>query len=34
VFDEYGKIVDLNGMDISLTLEFTLMSENIPFLLS
>jgi hypothetical protein len=34
VFDEYGKIVDLNGMDISLTLEFTLMSENIPFLLT
>ena len=32
ILDEYGKLLDLNGMDVSLTLEFTLQTEMIPYL--
>lgn len=32
ILDEYGKLLDLNGMDISMTLEFTLQNDSIPFL--
>lgn len=33
LFDEYGKLVNLNGMDVSLTLEFTLENDKLPYLM-
>lgn len=34
LFDEYGKLLNLNGMDVSLTLEFTLENDKLPYLMS
>lgn len=31
LFDEFGKLLNLNGMDVSMTLEFTMENENMPF---
>lgn len=32
ILDEYGNLLDLNGMDVSLTLEFTLKTDMMPYL--